>query len=170
MVLVVIAENVCKYCLQVVRILKIDKIISRNEIEKLCNKHIKCNSLKGIVVKRIYTEHELEDLAKNNPNLFIELIISEKLNPSSLTFATEILGTINQDKVIPILINLSKYDSNLVREGAVYGLENFIDNKIVFDRLKEMAEEDQSPGVRDSADDVLNNIFIISTTTKRKDF
>ena len=48
-----------------------------------------------------------------------------------LICAVEILGTslLASDEVIPVLLKFSKHKSNLVREGAIYGMKHYLFSK-----------------------------------------
>ena len=52
---------------------------------------------------------------------------------------------------------LLEHTNPLVREGAIYGLRDHSDNKVV-ERLKKMVREDPSPAIRQSASDTLGEL------------
>jgi hypothetical protein len=100
-----------------------------------------------------------EDLAQTNPRRLLEIVKNGNLEPSLLTFAAESLGSIESQEmiyeVVDILLSLSHYTSSLVREGAVYGLANFLNHSSVLNRLNEMVVLDTSVGVRSAVRDVI---------------
>lgn len=68
-------------------------------------------------------EAKLLQLAQERPGVLIGLIETNALSPSDLTFAAEIVGSIEDSPaVVPLLIRLLRHESPVVREGALYGL------------------------------------------------
>lgn len=89
------------------------------------------------------------------PKQMIELISGDALDVADLTFAAEIAGEIEEESsVVPALLKLLDHDSSLVREGAIYGLSNHLTGA-VRRRLRLLALNDASQGVRDAASDAL---------------
>lgn len=95
------------------------------------------------------SECDLLLLANQRPADFLELLRSDRLQPSLLTFAGEIAGnTLPASMSVPALLDLLEHASSLVREGAVYGLAPHCNDPGVQSRLQYASEHDQSPGVR----------------------
>ena len=96
-------------------------------------------------------------MADSRPEKLIEWMNSGALEPSDLTYAAEILGSkVSGDLAIEPLLRFSVHPSRLVREGSVYGLQNHLTERRVVSRLREMAENDDSPGVQQAAEDALD--------------
>lgn len=73
-----------------------------------------------------YSEKYFEELVISNPNELLELIKSNKLENSLLTFAVEIAGKyIHTNECFNILISLLNHESAIVKEGIIYGLLEF---------------------------------------------
>ena len=97
-------------------------------------------------------------LASKEHSVLLNLIRSEALEPGFLSIAAEFAGQVNDpDQVIPILLKLTKHSYPMVREGAVYGLANFISLEEVRHYLQTMVETDSSPGVRSAAQEMLED-------------
>jgi hypothetical protein len=97
-------------------------------------------------------------LTKNEPMVLLNLIRSDSLEPGFLSTAAEFAGRINDpEQVIPLLLKLTHHAYPMVREGAVYGLANFISVGNIRQYLQEMSETDSSPGVRSSAQEMLED-------------
>lgn len=98
-----------------------------------------------------------ERLAEQSPARLLELLDDTALVPADLTFAAEIAGQrLPHDIAIRnrLLELLQKSDSSLVREGVIYGLSaNLTDD--VCERLRSIAQDDPSPGVREAAKEAL---------------
>lgn len=96
-------------------------------------------------------------LTRLKPKRMIELISGDTLDLADLTFAAEIAGEINDERlVVPTLLKLLDHESSLVREGAVYGLSNHLTDE-VRGRLRLLGLNDASQGVRDAASDALED-------------
>ncbi len=91
--------------------------------------------------------NEYDRLEKEDPALIIEWCKSGELAPYDLTFAAETLGEIPE--ALPVLLDLLKHESSIVREGALVGLLSI--KSLINDKFQEHAENDPSPGVRDFA-------------------
>lgn len=101
------------------------------------------------------SEALFERLAVEDSERLLHYLAPDAVKPSLQTFAAEIAGrTLPAERVIPALLALLASESPLVREGAVYGLAHH-DQPEVVERLEKIAAEDQSPGVRAAAADVL---------------
>lgn len=75
-----------------------------------------------------------------------------------LTFCAELLKTAdpaakcaNEGTAIDMLLLLSRHHDSVVREGAVYGMEGHMSDPRIVDRLREMAEADESESVKMAA-------------------
>ena len=105
------------------------------------------------------SESALESLATQEPEEFLAVIASERLEPADLTLAAEIAGTITSlASVVPVLLNLLKHPSPMVREGAVYGLSSHLSwSKQARRALNRLltSKEEPSPGVRRAAEEAL---------------
>lgn len=65
------------------------------------------------------------------------------------------VGT-NGDAAIGSLIRLAlEHPSDLVREGAIFGLEKFVDDKRVLPCLRLVVQQDKREAVREAAKDIL---------------
>jgi hypothetical protein len=97
-------------------------------------------------------------LVQQDPNVLINLIRSDALEPGFLSTAAEFAGQIQDDaQVISALLPLTYHDYPLVREGAIYGLTHLIDHTDVRARLEKMRESDLSPGVRTAVRETLES-------------
>ena len=94
--------------------------------------------------------------AKEAPDL-VALVTSGALPPSQLTFAAEAVGRINNSVLVrDTLLPLLKHASAVVREGAIYGLSNHLDDD-ARDVIKLIAQSDPSLGVRAAAAELLDD-------------
>jgi HEAT repeat protein len=91
----------------------------------------------------------------------LEIVKSGELAPPLLTYAAEYLGKVEDeslaDGIVESLLHLTENPSALVREGAIYGLEEYTDIPDVLERLKQLSEADPSPGVKEAASETLEN-------------
>ena len=95
-------------------------------------------------------------LACQSPDGLAILIKRAELDSADLTFAAEALGhTENGALVRDTLLPLLEHGSPVVREGAIYGLQQHL-NDAVRQRLREISVRDPSPGVRTAAEDALD--------------
>ena len=94
------------------------------------------------------------DLAAENPaKLFWMVQHSHSL--SELTFAAEAVGMLSDSEAVrAALMPLLGHSIALVREGAIYGLARHL-NDSVMAALRELAQSDPSPGVREAAAELL---------------
>ncbi len=97
----------------------------------------------------IASPYEFERLSKEDPALLVDWVNSGRMSNSDLTFAAESLG--NFPAGFPILYELLNHSSPMVREGAIYGLVTIRES--IDERIKLLADNDPSPGVRESAKD-----------------
>lgn len=79
---------------------------------------------------------------------------SAKLQPHQLTFIAEDLGRRDPAPICRLLL-LSRHPSEVVREGAVYGLAPHHDRADVGSRLMMMRDEDPDPHVRRAAEEAI---------------
>lgn len=93
---------------------------------------------------------EFARLEKEDPALLIEWVKSGELEPCDLTFAAENLGRI--PSALPVLLDLLKHDSAVVREGALIGL--YMIKEAIDCLIGDLAESDESPGVRHVAKEI----------------
>ncbi len=92
--------------------------------------------------------NEYDRLQKEDPAFLIAWCKSGELAPYDLTFAAETLGEIPE--ALPVLLDLLKHDSSVVREGALLGLYRL--KWIIEDKFDKHAVNDSSPGVRHVAE------------------
>jgi len=99
---------------------------------------------------------ELRKLAETNPQSLVDWM--KRQDPGHLTYAAEILGELSPDKDLARreLLPLASHKSALVREGAVYGLSNFLGDNEVRECLSRLSRSDPSPSVREAAEDALD--------------
>jgi HEAT repeat protein len=101
-------------------------------------------------------EAMFKNLVNNHPSQLIALLLSSSLSHSDLTFAAEIAGGISDSSAVrPALIRLLDHPNPIVREGAIYGLSNHIDDA-TRRRLRKIADKDPSRSVRTAAGDALD--------------
>ena len=109
-----------------------------------------------------YSVNQLKQLAKNNPEEFLQ-IINNMSDVFTLTFAVEIMGEeiTDESRMLPIIRRLLKHIHALVREGALYAVSSFYGNKKpptdILERMKVMSQVDPSPGVKECASDLLKD-------------
>ena len=97
-------------------------------------------------------------LAEHEPRVLLNIVRSGGLEPGFLSTAAEIIGQINDpDQVVPLLLDLTRHAYPMVREGAVFGLARFLDREDARHCLQHLAQGDSSPGVRASAQEVLED-------------
>ena len=103
-------------------------------------------------------------LVKNHPDQLLTLINSGMLEPYELTYAAEEVGNIaNSDIVRATLIPLLSHFSAVVREGAVFGLYNHLNEQVV-DILNKMIKSDESLYVKFAIDDLFDECKLKRTT------
>ncbi len=96
-------------------------------------------------------EGVFEFLAAKYPASLLQLISENRLEPADLTFAAEIAGRIGTSaEVAKTLRGLLAHPSAVVREGAIYGLANHLDDSLRA-ALGRLASHDASPAVRTAA-------------------
>lgn len=96
-----------------------------------------------------------EQLAVEQPQRLLALVLNGRLAEHDLTFAAEALGRVAA--ALPVLFALARDGSRLVREGAVYGLARHVRHADVRAVLARMSKEDPSPGVRTAAAETLDD-------------
>ena len=107
-----------------------------------------------------WSEEVFEKVARIEPETLVKWIDAGEIPPASLIFAAEILGKwCTLHIAMPKLLELSHHRSSLVREGAVHGMKYHLGIHASFygeiSRLREMAENDVSSGVRQAAKEAL---------------
>ena len=101
-------------------------------------------------------EAMFEFLAAHYPDALLQLVGLQKLKPTDLTFAAEIVGRLRDgERVRSVLIPLLQHRAAVVREGAIYGLANHIDVEVKRLLLK-LVDWDPSPVIRVAAEEVLD--------------
>ncbi|EYF00653.1 HEAT repeat domain-containing protein [Chondromyces apiculatus] len=101
-------------------------------------------------------EAMFEFLAVQHPASLLRLIEQGKLDAADLTFAAELAGRLKHSEAVRrTLLPLLAHPRAVVREGAIYGLSNHLD-EASRERLAELVEKDQSPAVRAAAADALD--------------
>lgn len=98
-------------------------------------------------------EATFEWLADHAPTSLAALIDAGTLSVADLTFAAEAMGRISDAALVrATLVKLLGHPSAVIREGALYGLMNHLDDGVRALLLR-LASEDPSPAVRDIARD-----------------
>jgi HEAT repeat protein len=104
------------------------------------------------------SEEMFEALAERFPKDLLNLLSSDTLAPSALTFAAEIAGRIPDGAAVRLALTpLLEHESAIVREGAIYGLRGHLDEESAT-KLKALADTDTSPAVRQVAADTLDEL------------
>ncbi len=106
-------------------------------------------------------EAEQERLAIVDPERLAAIIAAGTLCPTSLTFAAEHMGKAKDAAlVVRTLTPLLSHESAYVREGALIGLWQHSDAlpPDVVERVRRMADSDESPGVRAVAGDFCDDM------------
>jgi hypothetical protein len=105
-----------------------------------------------------YCRAVFEGLARTDPAELLSIVRHDRAADSRLTFAVEILGEhVRQPWVAGALLEIvASHRSPLVREGAVLGLSHHMERLGVRDALRARAAGDPSPGVRATAQDILD--------------
>lgn len=95
----------------------------------------------------IFCEAYYEKLCNTDPDELANLVSSNKLRPSQLTFAAEWLGRSTSPRAHSILesLALDEAQSALVREGAYYGLLHL---NVNVDKIVRSFALSNSPGLR----------------------
>jgi hypothetical protein len=102
------------------------------------------------------SEKEFRRLAVNAPQDLVRWIEDGTLRPSQMTFALEALADCKDASLaVPCLLRVLTHPSSLVREGAVYGLEAYLDYPGIRERLAALSREDPREGVRLAATEAL---------------
>jgi hypothetical protein len=110
------------------------------------------------------SEDKLAQLASERPQSLIGLIERSALGPADLTFAAEIMGSLEDwPTVLPMLKHLLRHESPVVREGAVYGLVRHADRvpslrAAVRTAIESLLRAEMSPGVRAAASEALSSL------------
>ena len=92
-----------------------------------------------------------EKLVKEAPEELLAWVRAREFDPPVMTFALEILGSHESPEVTAVLLEFTRDDSALVREGAVLGLFQQIRTAEIERELLRLSREDRSPGVRGTA-------------------
>lgn len=89
----------------------------------------------------------------------LELIKSGRLEPCDLTYAAEIAGnrTDDSEAVRATLLPLLEHEDAVVREGALYGLANHLDD-VACGRLRDVTRRDRSPVIQRIAFECLDGV------------
>ncbi len=95
-------------------------------------------------------------LVSSETTVFLNILKNDVLEPGLLSIAAEVANRLtDQVQVIDTLIPLTYHKYPIVREGAIYGLFKFAHLTSVVNRLHEMADTDESLGVRAAAQELL---------------
>lgn len=98
----------------------------------------------------------LEDMAAADLALFLDAIKFQVFSPAFLSFAAEMLGELLPlEKVHRYLAPLLNHREPIVREGAIYGYEPFLEDPLVREIIEHTSQKDPSKGVRRAATNVL---------------
>ncbi len=102
-----------------------------------------------------YCEGFFQDLGRISPKELATMIAKGSLSTANLSFAAESMGlATDHGFVIGTLVPLLVHDSAVVREGAIYGLAKHLTGDLE-QRLRNMAQADASWGVRQAAQEAL---------------
>lgn len=110
-----------------------------------------------------YSEEQLVDLAKSDPEELVRILTNPSTNTVVLTFGVEIIASeiTDEDIVLPVLKRLLRHINALVREGALIGVGAFYGNKSppqeIVDKLKVLSNADPSKAIKSIAKDLLEN-------------
>jgi hypothetical protein len=98
------------------------------------------------------------ELATTAPAELAALVQQNVVRDTRLTYAAEILGREVSDAtlVLPALLPLLRHPSPVVREGAILGLANHLTHQ-VREALRRVRQDDPGPGVRQAAEDTLDD-------------
>jgi hypothetical protein len=103
------------------------------------------------------SEETFARLAHEAPAQLIAWMRSS-MPPAQLTYAAERLGKGNPGQLgLALLIELLRHDKAYVREGAIYGLANHVAHPNVISALRGVVQEDQVPGLRELAAELLES-------------
>lgn len=101
------------------------------------------------------SELDLKELCVRDEGQFVGLTMNPLLSLASLSLAAEIAGTLlSKSKAIPMLLHLVQHSSELVREGAIYGLSALADQNDSAHQaivMHSRAENEPSSAVREAA-------------------
>jgi hypothetical protein len=105
----------------------------------------------------VYCECLFERLATEDPDRLLRMVTSGELRPGFMTYAAEQLGkcALVAETIIQALLPLLAHESPLVREGAVLGLAHRWTDA-VYEAVNRVSYQDQSPGMRELAQSVLD--------------
>lgn len=100
----------------------------------------------------VFCEAYYEKLCLTNPDELANLVSSNKLKPSQLTFAAEWLGRSSSTRAHSILesLALDETQSSVVREGAFYGLLHL---EVNVNKIVSSFAISNSPGLRILSED-----------------
>lgn len=117
--------------------------------------------LKLIDINLPYTRESIYDLLNSNFNKAIEIINSNVLQSSLLTYVAEDLGEFINDDSFKALKKILTHETSFVREGAIYGLKKFLHNQEyksdVINIFQTLANYDGSKIIQEIANDELND-------------
>lgn len=123
---------------------------SATQLQEDANRYLE-SSRWGQACREMFYELVIEDA-----EILAGLIRSQALKPSSLTFAAETLGQAPlQENFLVLLLDLLKHTSPIVREGAIYGLTNYLSDNRVQVQLRHMADHDVNEEVCEAAREAL---------------
>jgi len=106
-------------------------------------------------------EDRFVEMARSNPSGLLELLFKENISPADLTFAASAAGDIpDSELVVPMLLKLLEHKSAIVREGAIYGLSNYLPSDTIYDKFRELRSSDHSTGVRETLAQILDSTRI----------
>lgn len=95
-------------------------------------------------------------LSTNDPEMLVSIIKYGNLRDTLMTFALEELGRSPKSKsIFDILVKFLDNEDSLIREGAVYGLSNYLGDREINAKLSFMSVHDPSRGVREAIEEIL---------------
>lgn len=105
-----------------------------------------------------WTVQRLEDLAATDPAYFLEVIASNRLQPTVLTYAAEHAGQLEDTKaVVCTLAGLLQHPKSYVREGALIGLAR-AGTPDAWTLVRDTATNDKSANIREIAEELLSYV------------
>lgn len=103
----------------------------------------------------VHCEDEFEYLSEHDPQALLELIQEGSLPDTLLTFALSNAGAAGK-LAVPVLLPFLQHPKCYVREGAILGLQTMLAiSPGLAEQLEQLAESDESPGVRAVASESL---------------
>lgn len=116
-------------------------------------------------IKLQYSEDQLIELAKINPQKLVDILSDPNQNNVILTFGIEALTAECKDEnlVLPVLKQLLKHRNALVREGTLIGVDQFYNdnfcNPDILTKVRDISKNDPHPGIKECAKAILEEFI-----------